>query len=310
MTFQRCGRCALASFLLALSVSVALPVAAVDDSESVRWASLLPFVGTALRGAGPEYAPVAEVRASMHQPPPAGAADLGSAHQPNFEVLVGSRPAFVVGDRVLHASLVSKLEPAAVELVLLDTSSIDGTLDGLARVAERVGASGVMATDLTHVRQALAEIEIEGDPEVLPLYGVPGRYLLLTEQTWVGDLITSSGGRLTSPEGLAPPSDASSKRRARHPGYIQVSDEWLTAQRPDAVLLLSHGDPAAIAASFRKRIAEGGAWAPLAESTGGRVYALSPALFSTNPGLGLAEAAQELRRVLGAPPAVAAGPTQ
>lgn len=300
--------------LLALIVSSSAPFVALAETatgpttEPVRWASLLPFVATAMRSAGPEYAPVAEVRASMHAAPPAGAADLGSAHQPNFEVLFGARPELVVGDRVLHAALASRLEASGAEILLLDTSSVEGTLDGLADVAGRLGAGEVVAGDLARVRAALAEIRFDGSPEVLPLYGVPGRYLLVTDETWIGDLIVRSGGSLTAPTGLAAPGSEGAGRGAAASGYLQIDDEWMAAQRPDVVLLLTHGDPRAIEATFRQRIADGGAWRPMAESVGDRIHALPPGLFSTNPGLGLAEAAVVIQRLMPATAAVAAGP--
>ena len=311
----------LRAFALATSglvlAALASPAVALADDETpkadgaVRWAALLPFVASALRGTDGGFGPVAEVRTSMRQAPPEGVSDLGSAHHPNFEVLLGARPDVVVGDRVLHAALASKLEATGLEVLLIDTSSIDGTLEGLRTIARRVGAGDALDLDLQRVNAALAEVKLAGAPEVLPLFGVPGRYLLVTKGTWIGDLIVHCGGRLTSPEGLAQPDPEKSgdgKPRRSHPGYVQVSDEWLTAQRPDVVLLLSHGDPRAIEATFRQRVAEGGVWAPLAKSTGGRIHALPPGLFATNPGLGLPEAAQVIDRVVSAPPQVASGP--
>jgi len=315
---RRLSALATLTFCLSLCASFAAvlwtPIAARADTGArpVRWASLLPFVGSALRGVDAGFAPVAEVRAALHAPPPEGTADLGSAHQPNFEVLLSVSPVFVVGDRVLHAPLAGRLAQAGVELVLLDTSSVAGTLDGLRLVADRVGAEAAIEPDLARVDAALVGVELAGAPRVLALFGVPGRYLLLTADTWVGDLIVRCGGRLVSPDpapATGGPAQAARPERRGHPGYVQVSDEWLTAQRPDVVLLLSHGDPAAIEGRFRERLAEGGAWQSLADSTAGRIHALSPVLFSTNPGLGLPEAARALRLAIDERPSVAVGPT-
>lgn len=313
--------CTLTALLLlaTLASGPTAPRADADDtpSEPVRWATLLPFVATAMRSVEGHHGPVAEVRATMHAPPPAGVADLGSAHQPNFEVLFAARPQLIVGDRVLHAALASRLEASGAEILLLDTSSVQGTLDGLAEVARRLDAAEAIASELARVEGALEAIEFAGAPEVLPLYGVPGRYLLVTDQTWIGDLIVRSGGSLTAPIGLAAPAlaqapaqaPAPDRRSASATGYLQVNDEWMAAQRPDVVLLLTHGDPEAIEATFRQRIAEGGAWQPLAASVGDRIHALPPGLFSTNPGLGLADAALAIQRLMPEPTApVAAGP--
>src|SRR5690606_8071544 len=80
----------------------------------------------------------------------------------------------------------------------------------------------------------------------------------------------------------------------RFPGLLALSDERLASLRPSLVLLVAHGDPNAIEAAFAQRTAEGGPWSGLRAEADRGVHALDPALFTANPGLDVARAAEAL----------------
>ena len=101
----------------------------------VRVATLLPCANEALALIPEQATVIATVRSDMHTSPPGSMADLGSPHSPSFEALAGANPQLVVGDRSLHAALASELSGLGAELFLLDTSSVESTLDSIAAVA-------------------------------------------------------------------------------------------------------------------------------------------------------------------------------
>ena len=74
--------------------------------------------------------------------------------------------------------------------------------------------------------------------------------------------------------------------------------------RPDLVLLIAHGDPRQIRAELDRRLERGGPWTGLGRARLG-VHVLDPTLFSSNPGLELTFAAQELVRLGTEAPGVA-----
>ena len=143
-----------------------------------------------------------------------------------------------------------------------------------------------MGREIATARMKIGASALEHPLPVLVLFGAPGSFVVVTERTWLGDLLRrlnfdNLGARVTGSE--------------RHPGFVGVSDEVLAGLRPEIVLLVAHGDPDALRAAFEKKLAEGGAWAGLRASATRGVHVLPPALFTTNPGLGMAEAAQQLR---------------
>lgn len=257
-----------------------------ETAETVRVASLVPYVTTAVAELAADGAPVELVAAVTPTTPgrrslSESVVDLGSPHSPSHEYLAGTRPDVVVGNERLHAALVHDLERSGGEVMLLGSGSVAETLGDLRRLGQRLGAAETMDRRVAVVEGELDDLRLEESVEVLPLFGAPGSFLAVTRSTWLGDLldrlgfdnpVTAGGGRET------------------YPGYVQLSDEVLASLDPEHVLLVTHGDPEAVREMFARQAAEGGPWARLAE----RAVVLPPELFGDNPGLRLGAAARHL----------------
>lgn len=270
---------ALLSLLACFSLP-ALPAAA----EPLRIASLVPFVSEAVVEWPGQAVLVAAVRRQLDQPPPAAVADLGSPHQPSLEPLVLSRPQLIVADERLHALLRPQLEATGAELLMVRADSVAATFDGLRAVARRAGAEAELEKRLAAVEKRLADLAAPGSRTVLPLFGAPGSFLLITPRTWLGDLLARLG--------VSPLQTSGGKETM--PGYVQLADEVLAASHPDHVLLLAHGSPEVVAKAFTEtwgRFGHGGV----------PVHVLDPRLFATNPGLRMAEAAEAVIALLAEP---------
>ena len=133
------------------------------------------------------------------------------------------------------------------------------------------------------MKQSLAGLSVAEPVRVLPLFGSPGAFYVMTERAWLGDLALNLGMTLA----LDGPSDE------RFPGMVAASDEAIAMTRPDLVLLVAHGDPRKIRADLARRMEGEGVWSSLADARMG-VHVLDPALFSANPGLELPRAAEQL----------------
>jgi iron complex transport system substrate-binding protein len=259
--------------------------AAPAHAEPLRIATLLPCVADAVTRLPPEKAQlVATVRRNLHEPPPAGLVDLGTPHAASLERLAEARPDLVVAEQRLHGTQADRLAAGKAELLLIDTSSIDATFAGLVEVAARAGAAPEMEARLAAARAGLAELKLAAPVPTLALFATPGAFLAVTGQTWIGDLMTRLGFASVAP---------SAPHGGAMPGYVPLSDEVLATLRPELLLLLSHGDPKRVQAEFSKRL-EGGPWTGLRASARRGVHVLDPALFQSNPGLGIVDAARAL----------------
>lgn len=276
---------AIALAFLALGLALSARAAAAAEPTPTRVATLLPFVEAALARIEGPYRVVATVRRELHTPVSGDAADLGNPHSPSLERLAEARPMLVVADRGLHAAQARALAVGGAEVLLLDTRSIDATLAGLEQVGERVGAAAAMRRETDAVRARLGALALAAPLPVLAVFGAPGSFLVVTERTWLGDLLE----RLAFANvGDVPGGDE------RFPGLVALSDETLAGLRPELVLLVAHGDPRAIEAAFAQRTAAGGPWSGLRADADRGVHALDPALFTANPGLDVARAAEAL----------------
>ncbi len=280
MTFRKA---ALALLLLHLySALGALPAGAQStEAKPLRIASLVPFVSEAVAGWPHQAVLVAAVRRQLHEPVPAAVADLGSPHQPNLEPLVAARPQLIVADERLHALLRPRLEATGAELLMLRADSVAATFDGLRRVARRAGAEAELEARLLAVEKRLAALAAPGQGPVLPLFGAPGSFLLITPRTWLGDLLLHLGVA----------SERTPAGKEAMPGYVMLADEVLAASHPAHVLLLAHGSPDTVAKAFQET------WAGFGQGEV-PVHVLDPRLFATNPGLRMAEAAEAVVSLL------------
>jgi ABC-type Fe3+-hydroxamate transport system substrate-binding protein len=276
---------ALCALACVQRVPGALAAEPAGPAGPVRVATLLPYVADALAPMPERAVVVASVRRSSIDVPPAGMIDLGSPHAPSFERLAESGAQLVVGDAAMHATMTEKLSRGGAEVLLIGSGSVDETLSGLAAVGRRVGAMAEMEPAIAQARAGIAAATLGEPVATLPFFGAPGNFLVITERTWLGDLL----GKLNF-RNLA----GGSTGKETYPGYVLVSDEVLASMRPALVLVIAHGDPEAIRGAFARRAAAGGPWQSLQDAQLG-VHVLDPEQFGVNPGLGLPETARRLR---------------
>ncbi len=265
-------------FLLALALAAQTAVA---QAEPVRLATLLPYVAEAFDDFPASVTVVASVRRAEAPPLPAGVLDLGSSHAPSFEQLALARPQVVVADRRLHSSFAGQLARGGAEVILVEANSVAATFEGLLRVAGRLGLERELRARVAEVEAQLDRLARRQPLPVLPVFGAPGSFLLVTERTWLGDLLARQGLVTVLPgaSGVEPTA-----------GYVELSAEVLGTLEPRRVLVLCHGDPAQIEEAFRRRFGRALPGSP-------PVSVLPLSLFAGNPGLRLAEAAEWLARL-------------
>jgi len=268
---------------LALAASLVAGSAIAAD-KPVRVATLLPYVADALAQLPPEdVIVVATVRRDMRTPPAPPAIDLGSPHSPSYEKLAEANADVIVGEQAMHGAMAEKLSPHG-ELLLVDSGSVESTFAGLKKIGKRVNAETEMDAAVAKTQAGLSEQALSTPVPTLLLFGTPGAIMVVSDRTWIGDLakqvkLENVGDKVDGKEGF--------------PGYVQASDEVLAGLRPELILLVAHGDPNAIKAAFEAKMA-GGPLAPLKGSASKGVHVLPNQSFASNPGLGLAVAAEQL----------------
>lgn len=117
-------------------------------------------------------------------------------------------------------------------------------------------------------------------PRVLILLGVPGSYLVATENSYAGDLVRLAGG-----ENVMAGQDAE---------YLPSNTEYLYESNPDIILRLAHGMPDEVIKMFDEEFVTNDVWKHFNAVKNGNVYDLEEELFGTTAALNVPEALNEL----------------
>ncbi len=282
--------------ILSLLVCALAVTAAAHEGHGAarpRVATFIPMAREALAKYADRVDVVASVRSDMRTPLPAGITDLGSPHAPNFELLTAARPTVVVVDAQMHAQMRESLERSGAKVLPIDSASVASTFAGLTELGGAVGLQKELEADVADARAQLAAQTLAKPEPTLALFGAPGSFFVVTERTWLGDLMREVGLTNVAPAGL---------QSGRFPGFAPLNDEVLATLSPELVLLVAHGNPQAVQQAFERELAERPVWKSVRESAARGVHALDPTLFSSNPGLGLPRAARALRAIADSPP--------
>ncbi|WP_235473300.1 ABC transporter substrate-binding protein [Lysinibacillus macroides] len=121
-------------------------------------------------------------------------------------------------------------------------------------------------------------------PRVLILLGIPGSYLVATENFYAGDLVKRAGG-INVMEGQ----DAE---------YLSSNTEYLHNSKPDIILRLAHGLPDEVVKMFDEEFKTNDIWKHFDAMKNGKVYDLEEELFGTTASLQVPQALGQLMEIL------------
>lgn len=217
----------------------------------------------------------------------ADATEVGMAAEPDMEIIKSLKPTDVLSATTLDAEF--DLEPifdsADVPVTFVDMESIEGMYESILSLGEdynRTEQAEQIVLDFDHkVENIEAKVEGQEPPSVLILLGVPGSYLVATENSYLGDLIARAGGKNVF-EGK---DDIE---------YTSANTEHLQQTNPDIILRAAHGMPEAVVEMFEKEFKENDIWQHFKAVQDNRVYDLDETLFGTTANLSVPEALEEL----------------
>lgn len=207
--------------------------------------------------------------------------EIGNLHQPNFEKIAEVHPDVLIASPSFkqHAA---NLEAQGTKVIyteanstedILETIDIFGTMLGKSEEAEELIAS--LNEELETLSNSAPAVK------TLLVYGAPGSYLVALPNSLSGDLLERAGG-----ENIA----SDFPQEEKYPQYASLSTEKIIERNPEAVMLITHGDPEAVKMAFQGEMDKNPAWKNLDAVKNGKVTILPSHLFGTNPGTKVAEA--------------------
>ncbi|MEM8836208.1 MAG: ABC transporter substrate-binding protein [Planctomycetota bacterium] len=279
------------------AASQASGVSCVDDlgrtvtleSPAERVAVMSPFAVDVLLDLGIE--PVLVPSMVSDQPESWDGLDVVSmSHStgPNLEQVVASRPDLIIAPRML-ARFIPVLESTlGIPVVCVDVQHIDHLGERIELIGKLVGQEAG-GTDLAakterEVARAIADTRSSA-PVVFAIFGLREANYAFLPDSYLGSLIEACGGQLLT------------ERAEVHPifeGFTPLSLEVAIEGDPSVVLVIGHGDSAAIVRSM----SADPAWSSLSAVKAGRVVSLPEDPFVLRPGVEPLKAISLLREAM------------
>ena len=218
----------------------------------------------------------------------ADVATVGAAMSPDLEILKSLSPDCVLSPNTLMSDLQPKYAGIGVASAFLDLNSVEGLYDSLEWLGQRFGREEQAAALVAEHEAFMADFQerIAGKeaPSVLILMGVPGSYIVATENSYVGSLVELAGGR--------------NVYAGTDQEFLNANTEDMQAKDPDVILRASHGLPDEVTKMFAEEFSQNDIWRHFSAVQEGRVYDLPYDEFGMSANLDYADALEYLLPLL------------
>lgn len=217
-----------------------------------------------------------------------GLPDIGNPMSPDMELIMSLKPKEVISVTTLKYDLAAIFDDASIEASYVNLESLDAMHQEILQIGERYDRQEQAEKIVQGFEDKIKEIEMKTEgketPTVLILMGVPGSYLVATENSYIGDLVQRAGGQnvITGEE----------------VEFLASNTEYLQKSNPDIILRAAHGMPEEVVEMFDKEFKENDIWKHFNAVKNDRVYDLEELLFGTTGNLAAAEALDELIEML------------
>ena len=217
-----------------------------------------------------------------------GITEIGNPMNPDMEIILSLKPTEVMSVSTLKSDLDSIFSDRNVNAIYLNLQTLEDMQSEILAIGERYDRQEQAAEIIQKFEEKAEEIEqkTEGkeQPSVLILLGVPGSYLVATENSYIGDLVKRAGGKnVITDESVE---------------FLASNTEYLQKSNPDIILRAAHGMPKEVIEMFDKEFKENDIWKHFNAVKNDRVYDLEETRFGTTGNLAATEALDELLEML------------
>lgn len=207
---------------------------------------------------------------------------VGNHVAPNLEKMSSLKPDVVYLDSALVDDYQQKLDSDHIASQTLDFSTLDTLKSSITTVGKQYNKQSeanklVKQLTITPVKPA-------SRPKVALLMGMPGgSFLVGTQHSYVGDLITKAGGDVIG---------------AGDSAYTNLNAEQIAAENPDVIVTMAHAMPDNVFKSFDALFAQNN-WQTINAVKNGHVYQAKEPIFGMTANLNAIKAFNQIKTWLG-----------
>ncbi|MER1998323.1 MAG: heme ABC transporter substrate-binding protein IsdE [Lysinibacillus sp.] len=214
---------------------------------------------------------------------------VGNAMDPDEEKIMALNSTEVFSVTSLEMDLEEPFAAYGINARFVNLQSIDNMLAAIEEIGtdyDRVKEADALIGDIKEkIEELSASVEGKEKPKVLILFGVPGSYLVSSENSYVGDLVKKAGG-----ENIVQGED--------QPEHLASNTEYLHQSNPDVIIRLSHGMPEKVVEMFDEEFETNDIWKHFNAVKNDRVYDLDEPVYGTTANLHVVEALEGLIKIL------------
>lgn len=213
---------------------------------------------------------------------------VGTSMSPDMEIVASLSPDWILSPASLQSDLQPKYEAIDTDWAFLNLRSVPGMYRSIQELGEIFGREEQAQELVDEFTEFYEEYSTRNEgkesPKVLILMGLPGSYIIATENSYVGSLVELAGG-----ENVYAGTDQE---------FLTVNTEEMKTKEPDIILCAAHALPDQVTEMFKEDFETNDIWQHFEAVQNDRVYYLTYELFGMSATFDYPEALEELQPIL------------
>lgn len=213
---------------------------------------------------------------------------VGAAMSPDMEIVSSLSPDWILSPSSLQSDLQPKYEAIDTDWAFLNLRSVQGMYRSIQELGEIFDREEQAETQIKEFKDFYETYQKEQEgkthPRVLILMGLPGSYIIATENSYVGSLVALAGGENVY--------EGSTEE------FLTVNTEDMKNKEPDIILRTAHALPDQVMEMFNEDFATNDIWKHFSAVKNNQIYDLTYEYFGMSANFSYPDALQELQEIL------------
>ncbi len=213
---------------------------------------------------------------------------VGAAMSPDMEIVSSLSPDWILSPSSLQLDLQPKYDAIDTDWAFLNLRSVQGMYRSIQELGEIFDREEQAETQIKEFKDFYETYQKEQEgkthPRVLILMGLPGSYIIATENSYVGSLVALAGGENVY--------EGSTEE------FLTVNTEDMKNKEPDIILRTAHALPDQVMEMFNEDFATNDIWKHFTAVKNNQVYDLTYEYFGMSANFSYPDALQELQEIL------------
>ena len=217
------------------------------------------------------------------------ATQLGTAMNPDTEILASLDLDWILSPSSLESDLQPKYAAIKTKSAFLNLKSVEGmykSIEELGEMFDRQEQAQKLVDEYTSfMNEYKNKNKGKESPKVLVLMGLPGSYIVATDNSYVGSLVKLAGGTNVYGDGGGQE-------------FLNANTEDMETKDPDIIVRCAHALPDEVVEMFNEEFSTNDIWKHFRAVQEGKVYDLSYEYFGMSAGFDYPQALDELQPIL------------